>query len=188
MIKDAKKKIAFLDRDGVINIDKGYVYKIADFQFIDGVIDALRGLKQLGFELVVITNQAGIARGFYSEADLRVLHEWMENYLREREIELLSIEYCPHHIQGTIERYASDCHCRKPNPGMIENITSRYEVDRAGSILVGDKDSDIIAGKKAGIGSQFLISSEYSRCDLVNREPLFESLSSVVNHLGVERA
>lgn len=136
----------------------------------------------------MIRNQAGIARGFYSEADLRVLHEWMEKYSQEPEIGILSIEYCPRHMQGPVEKYAIDCHCRKPNPGMIENITSRYEVGRAGSILVGDKHSDIIAGKKAGIGSRFLISSEYSRDDLVIHEPLFESLSSVVKYLGVGRA
>ena len=108
------KKAIFLDRDGTLNIDHGYVYKIEDFQFIEGSIDALKALKELGYLLVLVTNQSGIARGYFSEEQFLQLTEWMDWSLADRGIDLDGIYYCPHHPEGKGE-YKEDCACRKQN-------------------------------------------------------------------------
>jgi D-glycero-D-manno-heptose 1,7-bisphosphate phosphatase len=109
----------FLDRDGTINVDHGYVHEIDEFEFIDGVIDAMRQLKEMGYALVVVTNQSGIARGKFTEAQFETLTEWMDWSLADRGVDLDGIYYCPHHPQGTVEEYRQTCDCRKPHPGMF---------------------------------------------------------------------
>ncbi|STG52964.1 D,D-heptose 1,7-bisphosphate phosphatase [Escherichia coli] len=107
----------FLDRDGTINVDHGYVHEIDNFEFIDGVIDAMRELKKMGFALVVVTNQSGIARGKFTEAQFETLTEWMDWSLADRDVDLDGIYYCPHHPQGSVEEFRQVCDCRKPTSG-----------------------------------------------------------------------
>lgn len=151
------KPAVFLDRDGVLNEDRGYVHRWEDFSFLPGAIDALRQLQQQGYLLVVITNQSAVARGLCSEADVLALHERMCAFLREQGIELAGIYYCPHHPQGSVSDYAIVCSCRKPEPGMILRAAQEHGIDLARSLLVGDKISDLEAGRAAGIPSLYLV-------------------------------
>ena len=142
-------KAIFLDRDGTLNIDYGYVHEIDNFKFIDGAIDALRKLKKMGYMLVLVTNQSGIARGYFSEDQFLQLTEWMDWSLAEQDVDLDGIYYCPHHPEGKGE-YKEDCDCRKPKPGMLLQAIKELKIDPTQSIMVGDKVEDL----KAGIGAK----------------------------------
>ena len=142
-------KAIFLDRDGTLNIDYGYVHEIDNFKFIDGAIDALRKLKKMGYMLVLVTNQSGIARGYFSEEQFLQLTEWMDWSLAEQDVDLDGIYYCPHHPEGKGE-YKEDCDCRKPKPGMLLQAIKELKIDPTQSIMVGDKVEDL----KAGIGAK----------------------------------
>ena len=146
-------KALFLDRDGVINIEKNYVYRIEDFEFLPGIFDLCIMAKQLGYFLVVITNQAGIGRGYYSEADYQRLNEWMLGEFRMNGIEIDRVYHCPYHPTEGIGEYRQDSFQRKPNPGMILQARDELGLDLSRSFLVGDKDSDIEAGVAAGVKS-----------------------------------
>ena len=143
------KKAIFLDRDGTLNIDYGYVNEIDNFKFIDGSIDALRELKKMEYMLVLVTNQSGIARGYFSEEQFLQLTEWMDWSLAEQDVDLDGIYYCPHHPEGKGE-YKEDCDCRKPKPGMLLQAIKELKIDPTQSIMVGDKVEDL----KAGIGAE----------------------------------
>jgi len=149
----------FLDRDGTINVDHGYVHEIDDFQFIDGVIDAMRELKKMGFALVLVTNQSGIARGKFSEDQFMQLTEWMDWSLADREVDLDGIYFCPHHPEAIEETYRQSCDCRKPQPGMLLSAQQELNIDLASSYIVGDKIDDLLAGKAAGVGKKILVCS-----------------------------
>lgn len=153
------KAAIFLDRDGVINVDHGYVAKIDDFRFIDGSIEAMQILKSKGYLLVVITNQSGIARGYYSEADFHNLTEWMDWSLADKGVELDGIYYCPHHADKGISEYKIDCECRKPKTGMLDSAIADLDINPKLSLLVGDKLSDIEAGNKVGLKGSYLVNS-----------------------------
>ena len=155
------KKAIFLDRDGVINIDYGYVHKIENFIFIKGVFKALKILQELDYLLIIITNQAGIAKSIYKESDLKLLHEDMIKRLKVEKIFLDGIYYCPHHVEGNNPSYSIKCNCRKPEPGMILNAKNDLNIDLENSILIGDKYSDILAGQKAKIPFTILLDSKY---------------------------
>ncbi|MCK9110795.1 D-glycero-beta-D-manno-heptose 1,7-bisphosphate 7-phosphatase [Haemophilus influenzae] len=142
-------KAIFLDRDGTLNIDYGYVHEIDNFKFIEGAIDALRELKKLGYMLVLVTNQSGIARGYFSEDQFLQLTEWMDWSLAEQDVDLDGIYYCPHHPEGKGE-YKEDCDCRKPKSGMLLQAIKELKIDPTQSIMVGDKVEDL----KAGIGAE----------------------------------
>jgi len=144
------KKAAFLDRDGVINVDKGYVYKIEDFEFKEGIFELLKLLQEKGFELFVVTNQSGIGRGYYTLKDFEKLTEFMLNELKKRGIEIKEVAFCPHHPD-------ENCECRKPKPAMILNLAKKYNINLKNSIMIGDKLSDIKAGKNAGIRKNYLV-------------------------------
>ena len=148
-----KNKVVFLDRDGVINIDKGYVYQKKDFIFINGVIEALQYLQSLNYELIVVTNQSGIARGFFEEKDFKSLSKYMLETLESSNILIKDIFFCPHLPNAVIKKYDKTCSCRKPKSGMIEDAIKKYNVDRENSILIGDSQRDIEAGKSAKIKS-----------------------------------
>lgn len=147
----------FLDRDGTINVDHGYVHEIDDFQFIDGVIEAMQELKIMGFALVVVTNQSGIARGKFTEDQFMQLTEWMDWSLADREVELDGIYFCPHHPEGMAGEYRQDCDCRKPKPGMLLDAQRFLNIDMAASYIVGDKAEDMLAGQAAGVGVKVLV-------------------------------
>lgn len=149
----------FLDRDGTLNVDHGYISEIDDFQFIDGTINAMRELKKMGFALVIVTNQSGIARGLFSEAQFMRLTEWMDWSLADRGVDLDGIYYCPHHLDAIEEEYRLLCDCRKPQPGLLFAAQKALNIDMATSYMVGDKPEDIMAGKAAGVGKQVLVRS-----------------------------
>ena len=157
------KSALFLDRDGIVNIDKKYIYKKDEFEFMDGIFELCKFFSNKGFLIFIITNQAGIGRGYYSENDFMILTEWMKDKFNQKDIIIDDVYYCPHHLTHGIGKYKIDCECRKPNPGMILNIADRYSIDLNNSILVGDKISDIKAGIAANIKNNFLIRSEYQK-------------------------
>lgn len=145
------KKVIFLDRDGTINIEKDYLHKCEDFEFEKDVIEGLKKLQSLGYEFIVVTNQSGIARGYYTEDDLKKLNNYMKKLLKSEEIEILDCFYCPHHPEKGIGEYKKNCNCRKPNSGMLEEAAKKYEIDLKKSYMIGDKESDLLAGEKFGI-------------------------------------
>jgi len=148
------KKALFLDRDGVINKEKNYLYKVEEFEFIDGVFDTCKFFQDRGYELIIITNQAGIARGYYTEEDFHKLNDWMLEEFKKRGIKISKVYFCPHHPDFT-----GECECRKPKPGMILQAQGEFGLDLSSSILVGDKESDIRVGKNAGVGLNVLVKS-----------------------------
>ena len=147
----------FLDRDGVINEERNYVYKIDEFHFIDGIFDACREMSKAGYRLIIITNQAGIARGYYTEDDFHRLTRWMLNEFQQHGVEFNDVYYCPHHPDHGVAEYRRNCTCRKPAPGMILRAAKEHSLDLRRSILVGDKGSDIEAGRAAGVGCCVLV-------------------------------
>jgi D-glycero-D-manno-heptose 1,7-bisphosphate phosphatase len=142
---------AFLDRDGVINVDHGYVHRIDHFELLPGVPAALRRLRRAGFLLIVVTNQSGIARGLYTEADYARITQHLRETLAGDGVELDAIYHCPHLPDGTVPAYRRECDCRKPHPGMLLRGIAEFGIDPSASILVGDKPSDIEAGRAAGV-------------------------------------
>jgi len=140
------KKGLFLDRDGVINVDKHHVYKISDFEFIEGIFELCKKYQENGYLIFVITNQAGIAKGYYNEVDFDILTSWMLDKFENKGIQISKVYHCPHHPDFT-----GDCNCRKPNPGMILQARDEFDLDLKESVLIGDKDSDIEAGRRVGI-------------------------------------
>lgn len=147
------RKVIFLDRDGTINVEKSYLHKWEDFEFEKNAIEGLKKLKDLGYEFIVVTNQSGIGRGYYTEEDLVTLNNQMTEKLKEFGIEILECFYCPHHLEKGIGKYKVDCNCRKPNPGMLLEGIKKYDVDIENSFMIGDKKGDLEAGKKAGLKS-----------------------------------
>jgi D-glycero-D-manno-heptose 1,7-bisphosphate phosphatase len=147
-----KNKALFLDRDGVINKEKNYLYKIEDFEFIDGVFETCRHFKGKGYLIIIITNQAGIARGKYTENDFTVLTDWMIKEFVEEDINISKVYHCPQHPE-----FSGQCECRKPKPKMILDAQKEFDINLSKSILVGDKNSDIGAGINAGIKNNYLI-------------------------------
>jgi D,D-heptose 1,7-bisphosphate phosphatase len=180
------KKAAFLDRDGVINIDKDYVYKWCDFEFVPGAVDAMKAISQLGFEIIVITNQSGIARGYYSEDDFLKLSKSMVGFLASEGVRVADIYYCPHHVEGVVRKFAISCSCRKPLPGMLLKAEDDHSIDLPASILVGDKSSDIEAGRNAGVGKTFMVAPDdiVSNLDGMHADAVFPDLRSCANFLG----
>ena len=144
-------KAVFLDRDGIINVDKGYVYKIEDFHFMDGIFDRLKDYQKQGYLLIIITNQAGIGRGYYTEEDFHILNEWMLNEFEIRGIHITKVYYCPYHPIHGVGTYKIDSYDRKPNPGMILKAEKEFNIDLSESILIGDKETDLEAGRRAGV-------------------------------------
>lgn len=141
----------FFDRDGVLNKDKHYLYKVEDFQWIPGAVEAIRYFNQQDYYVFVITNQSGVARGYYQEEDIQKLHGWMNEALARQQARIDDFFYCPHHETGTVPFYSHKCCCRKPKTGMIEQAKEKYRIDMKHSLLIGDKDSDIECAKNAGI-------------------------------------
>ena len=160
-----EKKIAFLDRDGVINMDFGYVHKLDDLVFLAGLEYGLKKLSSDGFKLFIVTNQSGIARGYYTETHFHEFMKVMLEKLKMKGIEISGYEYCPHHRDGAVPKYTKICGCRKPKPGMLERILLREGVEAKDCIIIGDNITDIIAGKSAGIKNRILINKEKKESD-----------------------
>jgi D-glycero-D-manno-heptose 1,7-bisphosphate phosphatase len=172
------RKAAFIDRDGVLNEERAFVHRIEDFVFLPGAIEALRLLKGAGYLLVIITNQSGIARGLYAESDYLALTEHMRERLAAEGVALDAVEYCPHLPDAPVPQYRVDCDCRKPRPGMLRRAAQALDIDLAASLLVGDRLSDIEAGRAAGIGRCFLVRTGYPIPDqaVVRADGVYEDL------------
>ncbi|WP_448046358.1 D-glycero-alpha-D-manno-heptose-1,7-bisphosphate 7-phosphatase [Bradyrhizobium liaoningense] len=141
----------FFDRDGVLNEDDGYVFDPDKIRWVEGAQQAIKAVNDVGYFAFVVTNQSGIARGFYEERHVRNLHEWMSRKLASAGAHIDAFEFCPHHPDGSIERYRVLCSCRKPQPGMIRALLERYPVDTDASFMIGDKQSDLASARAAGI-------------------------------------
>ncbi len=152
----------FLDRDGVINRDSGYVGNPADFKLLPGIAQVMMAAQSLGYLLVVITNQSGIARGYFTQDDYAAVETRMKRCLSDEGISLTAIYHCPHFPGGTVKQLATTCDCRKPAPGMILQAAKDLQIDLDASILLGDKPSDIEAGLAAGVADNFLIAPNSS--------------------------
>jgi D-glycero-D-manno-heptose 1,7-bisphosphate phosphatase len=146
------KKAVFLDRDGVVNVEKDYAHKIEDFEFLSGVFEAVRAFNRGGYIVVVVTNQSGIGRGYYTSADFEKLTEYMLDRFKEEGCEIAGVYHCPHTPD-------SDCECRKPNPGMLLAAQKELDIDLSASWMIGDKESDIEAALAAGVQKTVLVRS-----------------------------
>jgi D-glycero-D-manno-heptose 1,7-bisphosphate phosphatase len=146
----------FLDRDGVINIDKGFAYRPDQIDWVDGAIEAIRLANARGYLVVVVTNQSGVARGYYGEEAVISLHRWMQERFAEAGARVDQFLYCPHHPDGSVPEYSRVCDCRKPAPGMLlEALAGGIRADA--SLLVGDRDSDLEAARRAGIAGHLFV-------------------------------
>lgn len=150
----------FFDRDGVLNQDLGYVGEIERFHWTRTAVAAVKLVNARGYLAFVVSNQSGVARGFYDGAAVRALHEHMQRELRAHGAHLDDIRFCPHHPDGTVEPYAMTCSCRKPEAGMLLDLIAAWRVDAARSLLVGDKPSDLAAARAAGIPAIFFDGSD----------------------------
>jgi len=148
-------KVIFLDRDGVINQEVGYLHKSKNFKFIDGIFEACKYFQSLGFKVIVVTNQSGIARGYYQETDFHILTKWMLVQFYNQDIDILDVFFCPHGPNST-------CKCRKPKPGMLLEARDKYGINMSESWMIGDKETDIDAANAAGVNNTILVKSEYS--------------------------
>ena len=145
-------KTIFLDRDGVINKEVNYLHKIDDFEFIDGIFDACLHFQSLSYKIIIITNQSGISRGYYTESDYQKVTQWMLNQFKYKNINILDIFHCPHGPD-------SNCDCRKPKPGMFLKAKAKHNTDMEKSWMIGDKERDTIAANSAGIDNTILVRS-----------------------------
>ncbi len=151
-----KNRAVFLDRDGTINVEKGYVHKIEDFEFIPGAPLAIRLLRDAGFLLIVVTNQSGVARGYYPLEAVHRLHRYMDDELARFGAAVDAYYVCPHHPQGGMNEYSKICECRKPLPGMLLEAARNFSINLASSYMIGDKQSDVEAAFKAGCHPVFV--------------------------------
>ena len=168
-VPTAAKPAAFLDRDGVLNIDKEYVHRADQLEWIDGVPEAIRLLNDAGYLVIVVTNQSGVARGFYDEAAIGTLHAHMRDYLAARGARIDAFYYCPHHPDGKVAAYTMHCDCRKPGTGMFEQAARDWRIDRSKSFMIGDKDIDVEAATAFGIRAAKFDAARDKLPDVVRR-------------------
>lgn len=162
----------FLDRDGVINVDRGYVCRPEDFVFFPGALEALLDFQKKGYLLIIVTNQSGIGRGYYTLGDFEHLMEWMKKKLSAHGIFLHAIYFCPHHP-------SQECDCRKPKPGMILRAAKDFGIDLKNSWMIGDKPSDIKAGLAAGVGHTILIGDIDNDLAEYKAQSLFDTIKII---------
>ncbi len=173
------KKAVWLDRDGVLNADTGYTYKLNDLLILPGIVTGLKTLQDNQFDLFVITNQSGIARGLFSEDDVNKFHQKMEKIFKSEDILIKKFSYCPHHIQGIVPEYTKICECRKPGIGMIAPDLKNYQPRKC--FLIGDRSSDIDCAENAGING-ILIKSEYAK-DHTSAIKVVENFTMAVEYI-----
>jgi D-glycero-D-manno-heptose 1,7-bisphosphate phosphatase len=148
---DRARPAIFLDRDGVLNVDRGYVHRIEDFEWLPGAIEAIKTANERGWLVFVVTNQSGVARGLYGEEQVRRLHEHMQRELRRHGAHIDDFRYCPFHPEAAVAHYARASNWRKPEPGMILDLLEHWPIDRTRSVVIGDKEIDLDAACAAGL-------------------------------------
>ena len=175
-----KNKALFLDRDGVINVERGYVYRREDFCFQDGIFDLCRAAQRLGYLLFVVTNQAGIARGYYSESEYLELTQWMLDQFESQDITVAKVYHCPFHPVHGLGPYKFDSPDRKPKPGMLLRAQSEFDLDMSASALIGDNTSDVAAAQAAGVGTVIWLRPHNNACEGVDAQcHLAEDLNDI---------
>jgi D-glycero-D-manno-heptose 1,7-bisphosphate phosphatase len=179
-----RNRAVFLDRDGTINVEKEYLHRTEEFEFIPGAADAIRLLKDAGFLVIVVTNQSGIGRGYYDEADVHRLHRFMDRELKRHGAAVDAYYLCPHHPLHGIGDYRRECACRKPLPGMLLEAADDFSIDLAASFIIGDKMADIDAGRAAGC-RPLLVMTGYGKSESPS---LPAGVSSYDDILGAARA
>lgn len=163
-------KVIFLDRDGVINQEIGYLHHAKDFKFIDGLFEACKHFLSIGYKLVIVTNQSGIARGYYQVEDFYSLTNWMLQQFNKQGVDILDVFFCPH---GPM----SACMCRKPQPGMFLDAREKHDIDMENSWMIGDKETDITAANTAGVTNTILVKSGHIADELnTNAKFILESI------------
>lgn len=165
-----KRPAAFLDRDGVLNIDRGYANRPDQLEWVAGAPQAVGLLNRAGYTVIVVTNQSGVARGFYGEAAVHQFHAHMQDQLLAHGAHIDAFYYCPHHPKGTVAEFAVPCHCRKPQPGMLEQAAREWPIDLGRSFLIGDKDDDMAAAAAFHIRGIKFDAAADSLFDVVRRE------------------
>jgi D-glycero-D-manno-heptose 1,7-bisphosphate phosphatase len=153
-------KAVFLDRDGTIVEDTGHLHERNKVRFLPGVDKAVRRLKENGFKVIIVTNQAGVAKGYYTEDTVREINAYVLGLLAQKGAIIDAIYYCPHHTEGVVEQYRKACYCRKPNPGMLERAATDFGIDFSQSFVIGDHLTDIEAGRRVGCQTILLASAE----------------------------
>lgn len=166
-----KRNALFLDRDGIINIDKKYVHKIEDFEFCDGIFDLCDFFQEKNFLIFVVTNQSGIARSYYTQKDFEILSDFMLDEFKKRNIKITKIYHCPH---------LSGCECRKPKPGMLLKAKEEFDIDMNNSYFFGDNLSDMQAGLNAGVKNLFLINQNFLSEEFFK---FFKNLKEAIRYL-----
>ena len=172
-----KPKALFLDRDGIVNVEKHFVYKIEDFEFIDGIFEFCRFFQDKGYIIFIITNQSGIARGYYTLNDYNILTRWMINEFNKQNIKITEAYHCPH-----LPEITGECDCRKPKPGMILQAQKEFDIDLENSVVVGDNLRDIETGFNAGVKTNYLINKKN---DKINFQ--FRNIRDLLNYLTIKK-
>ena len=144
-------KLCLLDRDGVLNVDKDYLHQAEDVEWVPGSREAVAWLNRQGFQVVVVTNQSGVARGFFTEDTVRMFHDWMASEIKKTGGEIAAFYYCPHLPGAAVKQYDADCSCRKPKPGMILQALGDFNVQPGNAFLIGDSPRDLEAAEAAGV-------------------------------------
>ena len=187
------RRAAFLDRDGVINIDHGYVFRRENFTFVPGVLEGARRLHLLGFTLVVITNQSGIGRGLYGVSEFEQLTAWMKAQFERAGAPLAGVYYCPHHPTEAAGEYQRVCECRKPAPGMLLAAARELGLSLGTSVLFGDKESDLLAARAAGVHERVLLGTDAAAMPTAPETPglataLFRRLDDAMSDVALLNA
>jgi D-glycero-D-manno-heptose 1,7-bisphosphate phosphatase len=179
------RKAAFLDRDGVINKDKAYVHRWQDFEFVPGAIEGMQRLQGAGYALVIVTNQSGLARGYYTETQYQELTAALRAELTQNGVSLEGVYHCPHHPQGSVAELAIECDCRKPSPGMILQAAKELNLSLSESLMVGDKPADIQAARAAGVGRAYWVQSDNQESENydMSADGYYPSLLACTQHI-----
>ncbi|QDT29223.1 D-glycero-alpha-D-manno-heptose-1,7-bisphosphate 7-phosphatase [Gimesia panareensis] len=178
-------KALFLDRDGVVNVEKHYLHRIEDCEFVAGLFDLCRAASQAGYRLIIVTNQSGIARGYFNEAQFLSLMDWVRLQFSRQNAPLLDVFYCPHHPTQGVGQYKTKCLCRKPHPQMLFDAARKHDLDLQESIIVGDKLSDIQAGRAAHVKKTVLVGTGHhvNEADKQAADLFADSLFELKNQL-----